>query len=291
MAHKTLIDSTAYDIKSGRVLIDGTGYSIKKGRTLIGGTGYDISFDTPVGELDVGTSVYMDVDGTRREFIVVHQGNPDSSLYDASCDGTWVWQKYVYETHGWEAKYDAANQSKKGFAYTQSGVHDWLNADYLDKFDSNITALIKTVKIPYQYSTYVANNGKYIWYYPNGSNGLETKAFLPSLMEMGIKEMQYRNTPEQVGVRLDYFKEYAEYPYGGDADFAAHEPGGSATTFFSRQILEDNDIHAGYFDTDGSYQDMTISYYGTIATAGILPFLILPSEEAKIDDEFNIIAP
>ena len=61
MTHKTLIDSTGYEVKSGRVLIAGTGYDIKKGRTLIGGTGYDISFGTPVRELTVGSSVYMNV--------------------------------------------------------------------------------------------------------------------------------------------------------------------------------------------------------------------------------------
>ena len=63
MAHKTLINGTSYDIKSGRTLIGGTGYDIKKGRTLIGGTGYDIKFATSVGELEVGTSVYMNVNG------------------------------------------------------------------------------------------------------------------------------------------------------------------------------------------------------------------------------------
>lgn len=88
MAHKTLIDSTGYEVKSGRVLIAGTGYDIKKGRTLIDGTGYDIKFDVPVGELPVGSSVYMNVDGSRREFIIVQQGNPNPAIYDASCDGT-----------------------------------------------------------------------------------------------------------------------------------------------------------------------------------------------------------
>lgn len=101
MAHNTRINSTGYEIKSGRVLIDGTGYSIKKGRTLIDGTGYDISFGTPVGELDVGTSVYVDVDGVRTEFLVVHQGNPDSTHYDVSCSGTWVLMKDIYTLIKW----------------------------------------------------------------------------------------------------------------------------------------------------------------------------------------------
>lgn len=48
MAHKTLIDGTAYEITGGKTLIDGTAYSIKGGRTLIDGTGYDISFGAPL---------------------------------------------------------------------------------------------------------------------------------------------------------------------------------------------------------------------------------------------------
>ena len=44
MAHKTIINGTAYEVKGGKCLVNGTSYSIKKGRTLIGGTGYDITF-------------------------------------------------------------------------------------------------------------------------------------------------------------------------------------------------------------------------------------------------------
>lgn len=40
--NKTLIDGTAYGVKTGKCLISGTAYAVKKGRTLIGGTGYDI---------------------------------------------------------------------------------------------------------------------------------------------------------------------------------------------------------------------------------------------------------
>ena len=44
MAHKTLVNGTAYEVKGGKCLVNGTGYDIQKGRTLIGGTGYDITF-------------------------------------------------------------------------------------------------------------------------------------------------------------------------------------------------------------------------------------------------------
>lgn len=42
MAHKTLIDGTAYAVKGGRDLIAGTGYAKKQGKTLIAGTARDI---------------------------------------------------------------------------------------------------------------------------------------------------------------------------------------------------------------------------------------------------------
>lgn len=48
MAHKTLIDGTAYEITGGKTLVGGTAYGISGGKTLVGGTAYDISF----GEVD-----------------------------------------------------------------------------------------------------------------------------------------------------------------------------------------------------------------------------------------------
>lgn len=44
MAHKTLIDGTAYEIKGGRDLIDGTGYDKKQGKALVDGTARAITF-------------------------------------------------------------------------------------------------------------------------------------------------------------------------------------------------------------------------------------------------------
>ena len=40
----------------------------------------------------VGSTVKLKVNGTAREFLVVHQGKP-SSLYDESCNGTWLLMK------------------------------------------------------------------------------------------------------------------------------------------------------------------------------------------------------
>jgi hypothetical protein len=48
LAHKTLINGTAYEISGGRTLVNGTGYSIDKGKTLVGGTAYEVGFGHPV---------------------------------------------------------------------------------------------------------------------------------------------------------------------------------------------------------------------------------------------------
>lgn len=54
MAHKTMIDGTAYTVKGGRTLVDGTAYAISKGRTLVDGTGYDVNFKKWVEKQDTG---------------------------------------------------------------------------------------------------------------------------------------------------------------------------------------------------------------------------------------------
>ncbi len=135
--HKTLIDGTGYEMKSGRVLIAGTGYDIKKGRTLIGGTGYDIKFATPIGELLAGTIVYMNVDGSRTPYIVVHQGNPDTTVYDASCNGTWVLMKDIYSLTRW--------QTRQNSYYYSS---DCLVRQLAQSFPSKLDTVIQNNLIP-----------------------------------------------------------------------------------------------------------------------------------------------
>ena len=52
MAHKTLIDGTAYEISGGKTLIDGTAYGISGGKTLIGGTVYEVGFSKLPSDID-----------------------------------------------------------------------------------------------------------------------------------------------------------------------------------------------------------------------------------------------
>lgn len=48
-----------------------------------------------LGAKAVGSTVKIKVNGTVKDFIIVHQGKP-SSVYDDSCNGTWVLMKDIY---------------------------------------------------------------------------------------------------------------------------------------------------------------------------------------------------
>lgn len=89
----------------------------------------------------VGSTVKLKVNGTAKEFIVVHQGKP-SSLYDNSCDGTWLLMKDIYENRQWH------NSNVNNLE--NSTIHSYLNGTFLNLFESNIRDAIKQVKLPYR---------------------------------------------------------------------------------------------------------------------------------------------
>ena len=68
----------------------------------------------------IGSIVTLKVGGTARNFIVVHQGKP-STLYDESCDGTWLLMEDVYGNRAWH--------SSKVNDYANSDIHKYLNND------------------------------------------------------------------------------------------------------------------------------------------------------------------
>lgn len=199
MAGKTLINGTAYTINGGRTLIGGTGYGIQSGKTLIGGTGRTISFGTPAGSLAVGTSLWMNYGGAKTEFLIVHQGLP-SSIYDSSCNGTWVMIKkmpvnndewYPFET----SRYDPADPDGLMTALNKK-VNNY--GEYITKFDTQIQNMMKTVKIPYSIGEY---NGTL----HAGSNGFSCKLFLLSASEVGyVSSATYQFISD--GAKLDYFE-------------------------------------------------------------------------------------
>lgn len=268
MSHKILVNGTAYEVKGGKCLVNGTSYDVQKGRTLIGGTGYDITLPgigIRVSTLSVGQSVYTKVNGTAKEFIVVHQGKP-SDIYDESCNGTWLLMKDIYENRQW----NSSDVNK----LESSTIHAYLNSTFLNLFDSNIKNTIKQVKIPYR------KNGGRGGTDQSGANGLPAKIFLLSGYEVGWTTSNSIYLPQD-GAKLDYFKS------GGGTSankkrIAYHN--GSAANWWLRSPYTSNTTVVWYVDSSGAR-----NYLNASISCGIRPALILRSD-ALVDDEFNIIS-
>lgn len=260
--HKVLIDGTGYENKSGRVLIAGTGYDIKKGRTLIGGTGYDISFGTPVGELAVGTSVFMNVGGVRKEWLVVHQGKPISTpvYYDDTCAGTWLLLKDIYTLIEWAFK-TTAEAGGYYLHYEYSKVDKYLRETFFPLLDPHVQSLIKQINLPL-----ISRHGVT---YPR-------QLFLLSRADLGFGYWAGET-----------FESLAYFP---DQTSATRQKliayyNGTATEW---HIRDDVSTYIDFVNDDGnlasrSDDDAPIYKYG------VHPALVLPQEDAKFDDSFNII--
>lgn len=219
-----------------------------------------------LGSKAVGSIVKLKVNGTAKEFIVVHQGKP-GSMYDDSCNGTWLLMKDIYENRVW--------QSGDINKYESSDIHAYLNSTFLKLFDSNIKDAIKQVKIPYR------KNGGSDGTDQSGANGLPCKVFLLSGYEVGWTISDYRYFPVD-GAKLAYFERGADTSANNKriANFdgqAANWWLRSQDTYDTRAVCFVNSI-----GDDGS--DPASSSYG------IRPALVLPPD-VLVDDSGNVVIP
>ena len=210
-----------------------------------------------LGAKAVGSTVKIKVNGTVKDFIIVHQGKP-SSVYDDSCNGTWVLMKDIYTT------YTFGNNN----SYKDSSIHTYLNGTFYNLIDSDIRAAIKQVKIPYQNGTGGGDGSL-----ATGANGLSTKVFLLSGYEVGWTTSDDRNFPKD-GIRLAYFGSGS----GGNSKRVAYN--GSSTAIWWLRSPDTNNLNGVRgVNTDGSYS--VLWYYYSF---GVRPALILPSTLLVSDD-------
>lgn len=208
-----------------------------------------------MGTVAVGSTITLNVNGTAKEFIVVHQGKP-SSLYDDSCNGTWLLMNDCYESRQWH--------SSNSNSYKASTIHSYLNSTFLNLFDSNIKDAIKQVKIPYVNGTGNSAVG-------SGANGLSAKIFLLSGYEVGIGGAI--DVPQD-GAKLDYFNQNT----GTDSKRIAYL-NGSATSWWLRSPNTYNTGSVWFVGSSGNYNYSDASY-----SYGVRPALILPSTFAIYTD-------
>ena len=214
-----------------------------------------------ISTLAVGSSVYLNVGGVKKEFLVVHQGLP-SSLYDASCDGTWLLMKDIYENRQWN--------SSDSNVYETSTVNTYLNGPFLGLFDSNIQGIIKQVKIPYRKGGGSGTD-------QSGANGLSAKIFLLSINEVGWTTSDSSYFPVD-GAKLDYFTASS----GGNSKRIAYL-NGSAVSWGLRSPFTLSNLYALLVLSSGAFNADYASY-----SYGIRPALVLPSD-TLVDDSGNVV--
>lgn len=205
-----------------------------------------------LGAKAVGSIVKIKVNGASKDFIVVQQGNPNTSTYDSSCAGTWLLMKDIYTTSAF-----GNNNS-----YKDSSIHTYLNGTFYNLIDSDIRAAIKQVKIPYLNGTGGGDGSL-----ATGANGLSTKVFLLSGYEVGWTTSDDINFPKD-GIRLAYFGSGS----GGNSKRVAYN-GSSADRWWLRSPHTDNHGSVWAVNTEGSYDAGRWNYHSD----GVRPALILPS--------------
>lgn len=213
---------------------------------------------TRMSVLEIGQTIKLNLNGTPWDWLIVHQGLP-SSIYDASCDGTWLLLKNIYDKRQW----NSFNANK----LESSEIHSYLNGDFQNLFDSNIKRAIKQVKIPYR------KNGGSDGTDQSGANGLITKSFLLSGYEVGWTGSNNSYFPVD-GAKLDYFTA----SIGGNSKRIANL-NGSATYWWLRSPFTGNTSYVWFVKSDGDYSGNVTS-----VSRGFRPAIILPSDMLVTDD-------
>lgn len=206
----------------------------------------------------IGSTVKLKVNGSARNFIVVHQGKP-SSVYDDSCNGTWLLMQDIYENRAWH--------SSNANDYANSTIHSYLNSTFLNLFESNIKNAIKQVKLPYRKGSDTSTT------VTSGSNGLSAKIFLLSATETSF---DFGYMPSGEGAELAYFKGCADN--SSDSKRVAYL-NGSAARWWLRSPGCNYSHGALFVNSNGDWGHSLCS-----DSLGIRPALILPSTLLVSDD-------
>ena len=206
--------------------------------------------------LAVGSVVKLMEGGVATEYLVVNQGIPSgSSLYDDSCDGTWLLRKDIKESR---QLHNSANFNN----YQNSTIHAWLNGDFFNLLGSIEQSTIKQVKIPY------VNGYRSV---ASGSNGISTKIFLLSGYEIGFTQSDHEEVPIDGG-KLSYF---------GHLKNTVAFLNGEQIYWWLRSLIS---AHRG----TGWVVNVGLASTSVTSSYGIRPALIIPST-AKFDYDTMIL--
>ena len=255
------VNGVARKVKTPYVGVDGKARKVKAGYIGVNGVARQFyAKGVPLSTFAVGDTVKLNINGTPTEFIVIHQGLP-SSMYDNSCNGTWLLMKNIWQDNYW------SNSGSTGWnVYSSGQMHKtYLNVNFIATLDTGVSAIVKQAKIPYFNGSGTSGS------VASGSSGLSAKAFLLSGYEVGLTQSNSSYFPVD-GACLDYFASDA-------TNRRIAYLNGVASGWWIRSPYTKTNNHAWRIESTGSYH-----FYMTYAKSGVRPALILPSETLVPDD-------
>ena len=214
-----------------------------------------------LGNVAVGTLLNLNENGAPVQYLVVNQG-PPSSMYDSSCNGTWMLRQDIIQEIEWS--------TARTNVLETSTILSWMTGTMYSMYDADIKPYIRQAKIPYR-----KNGGSGAD--QSGSNGLSCKVFPLSASEVGNN-----STGVVDGAKLSYFN------LGTDS--AANSKriaryNGFASRWWLRTPLSGSTNRAYSVDSSGSAQVASYVY----TTGGARPALVL-DPDLIVDDNNNILA-
>lgn len=210
---------------------------------------------TRLGDMAVGSTVKIKVDGTLTDFLIVQQGNPDSSVYDASCEGTWVLMNEICTYLEWDSR---------RAEYASSDISDYLINSFFNLLESGCRSAIKSAKIPYVELDYNSNRGTVC----DGANGLPVKVFLLSAREFGWSDQDHSMYND--GKKLSMFPDDSQNKIR-----VAYYQGYTRHYWTRSPFTSDSGNVAIIITSDGAYDAVTVQH----TSIGVRPAFILPKEQ------------
>ena len=234
--------------------IDNVSHSVQKAYVGIDGVA-KLWFQNTVAieTLPVGSIVKAKYGDGVVELIIVNQGNPNTSKYDGSCDGTWLLSRYCVTTGRWS--------SKNVRDFKTSEILSWMNSTFYNTLNDAAQSSVKDVIIPY----YISGGFSSI-----SVMKLSTKMFLLAAVELGFNNDSSPQKYLNDGSKLAYFNS----SNGADEKRVGYL-NGSATEWWLRtpRYYTSTSGQAVKPQTDGSYGRGWVS-----ETWGIRPAFIVKSE-------------
>lgn len=176
----------------------------------------------------------------QHDYMVIRQANPDETLYDKSCDGTWFVATSVFNTSTW---------CPEPVSYPDTELIRYVDGCQ-EELSAGLRKAVKTVKIPYikDFDNSTVESG---------DKGFETKLFILSAAEIG------ENAPTRDGVAIP-------------AEIKNQLLNSSSGTEWTRSIMNSNNEPVVIVcSQEGTFEEMRF-HTGYDPTYGFRPVFVLP---------------